>query len=305
MAEVINSANVESIKVNDIIYMNSTRYLVNEILGDSLKYILITNDGMYRHFTPEQLYLSRLVHAENAKTRGTSTMHISSKDLDSLRINDILYLGSIRSEIVSSKNNFFTLYNFKAGYRTYEKNELWLISQKKTSRYVRRENTRKKNVKTPSIAKPKNNYSYVYSDGGRSVDYPNEDNDCGVRALAIAGGCSYKLAHNALTKQGRKMGHSTRISMITKTRDLPFEYFVTASIISTIGRKKTLGWWMESGLLPKRCIMTTRNHAIACIDNIIYDTFRTSSRSKINNILIPIKKSYNTAETYEVTKYSC
>jgi hypothetical protein len=51
---------------------------------------------------------------------------------------------------------------------------------------------------------------YVIDDAGRAAHSPGEDRDCTVRALAIAFGVEYGLAHEIMASTGRKPRRSGR-----------------------------------------------------------------------------------------------
>ena len=48
----------------------------------------------------------------------------------------------------------------------------------------------------------------------RAKHYPNEDNDCSVKAVAMAGNVSYGKARAALARQGREEGEGAQMGMI-------------------------------------------------------------------------------------------
>jgi hypothetical protein len=127
-----------------------------------------------------------------------------------------------------------------------------------------------------------------HTDGGREqAGFQNEWNDCSVRALAIAAGITYGQAHDLLKAQGRKDRKGARVYMIraaaastAKVEDVLVRqpkthwmggYSYTCPTLSQVIRKHSSG----------RYILITRNHAIALVDGVIYDSFEPGAKTRI------------------------
>lgn len=139
---------------------------------------------------------------------------------------------------------------------------------------------------------------YVYSDFFEgSTKVRSENNDCTVRALAIAAEMPYDEAHQLLAVQcGRKDKHGA--SFINLIGSNPSEgrvigdYFVKWHNVKTqytynhsdpYARSRVSGTTVRQFVtgpdVPKRCVLSIQGHVMACINGVVHDTFNAGARS--------------------------
>ena len=101
----------------------------------------------------------------------------------------------------------------------------------------------------------------------RSMAYDREDNDCGVRALAVSCAAPYEKAHWALQEAGRLAGHPCCIAQIInaakRLRCLMVRVAYKAKTLLTVERElaRTRGGF----------IVTTTNHAVGLWNGELID----------------------------------
>jgi len=98
----------------------------------------------------------------------------------------------------------------------------------------------------------------------------SERRDCTVRALTNASGASYAEVHAIFAAHGRKnrRGIVLRKVLQSVARDLG----LTAQVVRRSGSVERLLRDFPAG----RLVVTTRGHAFAVINGVIYDTHATS-----------------------------
>ena len=127
----------------------------------------------------------------------------------------------------------------------------------------------------------KNNKSWVYHDGGRSVYFNGKNvGDCVTRSIAIASGMDYKEVYNVLAKGNASQGgaKSARNGIYTKRKwfkdqmiEWGFEW------VSTMGIGTGVQIHLSPDELPKgRIICRCSRHLTAVIDGVIHDTYDPS-----------------------------
>lgn len=122
-----------------------------------------------------------------------------------------------------------------------------------------------------------------------------EENDCTVRALALAAGFTYDVAHEMIAdKCGRKPRKGTAFIKLLPHGNVPTiigNYKVTWHHLKAYydytqyrPRRKgtTLKQLLGSGVLPARAVISIANHVFAVIDGVAYDTFHAGARCVVN-----------------------
>src|ERR1035437_2309620 len=105
------------------------------------------------------------------------------------------------------------------------------------------------------------------TDGGKiAAGFPNEYNDCAVRALAISTGIKYGDAHDMLRERGRRDRKGTKLSMIESslsslsTLGIKFVHYIsTGATLAQFIRLNRTG----------RFLLITNRHALTLIDGIV------------------------------------
>lgn len=115
---------------------------------------------------------------------------------------------------------------------------------------------------------------FVLTDAGRGISsYPDENNDCAVRAIAIVTGRSYDHVHNVLAKMGRKRHRGTdslRLPWIKKRSRRAFggrfdQYSFESFDFPIYARHL-------SKIAPKgRWLFSSNDHIWALIDGVHHD----------------------------------
>ena len=114
----------------------------------------------------------------------------------------------------------------------------------------------------------------VECDGGLAKSSINDDNNCVVRAIAIAYGLSYKKAYDIAAAAGRKHAKGAYTENVLQKSGLKYTKFV---------RHLTINQFLKSN--PQgRFIATRRGHAFAIINGTIYDSVTNKKRQIINKL---------------------
>lgn len=130
-----------------------------------------------------------------------------------------------------------------------------------------------------------------------STKVRGEDNDCTVRALAIAGQMPYDVAHEMLRVQcGRKPKHGVPFINLLGARAsqgcVVGDWFVKWHSLDTKRdysqyrprlKGTTVRQLIASGTLPRRCILSINSHVMACIDGVVHDSFNAGARSIVES----------------------
>ena len=133
-------------------------------------------------------------------------------------------------------------------------------------------------VKTPEYA-PKYSWSCMASQAFYRLAYNKEDNDCGVRALAVSCAAPYDKAQQALAEAGRLPGHSCTIAQM-----IDAAVRLRCSMVRTTCKAKTL-LTVERELAKTHggFIVTTRDHAVGLWNGELIDQDR-GSLSRVDGI---------------------
>lgn len=117
-----------------------------------------------------------------------------------------------------------------------------------------------------------------------------EKNDCTVYALSLATGVDYLTAHKFMAEKGRKQGQGVRF---TFEQYYSFWRLDNKRIVKLKDAKKykTIGQWIKSKELPRRCILNIKGHVIPVIDNVLYDTETHGSKTRVYDIYEVINES--------------
>ena len=94
----------------------------------------------------------------------------------------------------------------------------------------------------------------------------NEKNDCVVRALSVAGGLEYSVAHRMMAVAGREPRHSTSVPASIRM----LETFFPHAQRVFVGGKATMAQF-AAAYPDGRWMVYTRNHAVALVDGVVYD----------------------------------
>lgn len=121
----------------------------------------------------------------------------------------------------------------------------------------------------------------------------NESNDCVVRAIAIAYGMTYPMAHDACMAAGRKHRDGIRTSLVVRMLQHA-NHIGTRGLkeIECRGTKRIRGYNqlyptlkdLEPLLRKGRFILRKRDHAFAVVDGVQYDWVRQGPQSRITDI---------------------
>lgn len=117
-------------------------------------------------------------------------------------------------------------------------------------------------------------------DAGRTESHPAERRDCTVRALAVAAGVTYEVAHDELAKAGRKNGRGIKLASIIGRGKLSRFTF------RRVGRSpKTVQRFLKEH--PQgRFLCRKSRHAFAIIDGVIYDSSPRRDMERITHAWI-------------------
>jgi hypothetical protein len=96
-------------------------------------------------------------------------------------------------------------------------------------------------------------------------DFPNENNDCVVRAISVAGCISYAEAHKALADAGRRNARGTKIQTSISALEKLFP-----KAASTPVPRQTLLYFMHTHRTGHYVVFVSR-HAVAVVDGTLYD----------------------------------
>lgn len=128
------------------------------------------------------------------------------------------------------------------------------------------------------------NYPFLNNRGTRPAAFSHEKHDCTVVALATCTGLPYDEVHAYLKSEGRIDGRvfaSYTAYISAGMREVQFD----GGHVRTY--RKSLGWWLKSGLLPARCIVRIRGHVFAVIDGVVHDGYPAYSGTRVMNIFAP------------------
>jgi hypothetical protein len=130
---------------------------------------------------------------------------------------------------------------------------------------------------------------HIQSDGGLQKSGLNDDNNCTIRAFAIAFGMPYKDAHYMGELAGRQIGEGYWMyKIMNKAAEFGYSY------------KEINGYGTLSAFLNKnnkgRFICVRRGHAFAVLDGKIYDQIYNAPNCKLIRIFEVFPK--NSVETY-------
>lgn len=213
---------------------------------------------------------------------------VTLAELEAVKVGDVLYKGSRRYEItkvtdpgsemlqaitVKTRNGWF--YNYAL-----TQSLAWNVSK-----IVPKQRTRKVG---PRVAPT---YDYAFSSGGRGKEFEGERNDCTVRALAIALEAPYDWAHAYMKANGRKMGRRFRADNAYQKAEYAGQKLSTPRMFGRKSRK-TLAAHLQSGELPKRCILHVTGHVFAVVNGVLMDTTMVRPRCMIRAIweVVPASK---------------
>ena len=120
--------------------------------------------------------------------------------------------------------------------------------------------------------------TFRYSDGGRhDSKHTHEDNDCTVRAIAIAFGISYDDAYNFLRYHGRKPSDAYQIHELLSDyckQKLLFNCQISKIPFPTRKGYQRMNMAAFCHLYPTGTyILSCLQHVSTCIDGIIHDTW--------------------------------
>jgi hypothetical protein len=120
------------------------------------------------------------------------------------------------------------------------------------------------------------NENFISNDGGMSAAGFNEERDCAVRAYSFYKKISYEDSHKKFKANGRKDRRATFLPVIEKVIGLDGLHVKNLKKED----RPTLNRLMK--LYPnKRIYAVTRNHAVAIINGVIYDTWKPGKKTKI------------------------
>ena len=118
------------------------------------------------------------------------------------------------------------------------------------------------------------------TDGGKVASgFPDEFNDCAVRALALSTKINYGDAHDMLRERGRRDRRGTRTAWLESSLTSLASLGVKWNKMEE-GRHLTLAQFIASHRTG-RYIVITRSHGLALIDGVIHDSFSTGARVRI------------------------
>lgn len=135
---------------------------------------------------------------------------------------------------------------------------------------------------------------HIRSDGGLSKSGINDDNNCTIRAFAIAYGIPYKDAHYMGELAGRPKGEGY---WMYKIMDKAREFGYDSIELNGYG---TLSAFLKKNNIGK-FICVRRGHAFAVIDGKIYDTITNKGQCKLIRVFKIHRK--NTLESYIKENY--
>lgn len=112
-------------------------------------------------------------------------------------------------------------------------------------------------------------YPYQWSDAGRSGSKrPRQQNDCTVRAIALARGLAYDQAYDLLLAAGRKASKKFRIEDFLK--DQPWAEWVSFPAIK--GQRRMNPDTFHTRFPKGTFILKAAKHVYAVIDGTVFDT---------------------------------
>jgi hypothetical protein len=99
----------------------------------------------------------------------------------------------------------------------------------------------------------------------------NEDNDCGVTAIAIATGIGYNKAHKVLSSVGRKPRRGISFKMLQDAIETVTGKMPTLEIILKPNGSYYTGVTIGKALPKGKYVLLFRGHVAALVDGVIED----------------------------------
>lgn len=113
------------------------------------------------------------------------------------------------------------------------------------------------------------------TDAGRSDSRrPRQRNDCTVRALAVACGIHYDVAHALLAAAGRATGKRFDLKSWAKVSDVGSKRFTWRGFPAVKGERRMDPERFAAAHPRGAYILKTAKHVIACVDGIVHDDRR-------------------------------
>lgn len=204
---------------------------------------------------------------------------VTLDQLAAMKDGDVFYLNG--------KRHLFRSFKHEAGFEPIlagvHKGYIWNYIAGYSTRYDVRIVPKEKTRKVTSRKQYAFSKSYTRPDG-----FKYETNDCTVRALMNACDTSYELAHDYLKQKGRKDKHGFCCNRAYREWTNGVSHLKEWLYGDMLAGKRlgveTMGQWIKSGLLPARCILITRNHAFAVVNDTVIDSFKIGSSSRVFGI---------------------